>query len=156
MEHRQDHPGNRPPGPHPSEEIPPSEVLARRRAFLEISDADVERVRGLAGLFDSFLDGYVEQFYAHLVAHPVTASFLTDADPRQEGGAPMTRRHPVTASFLTDADLVARLKQAQKRYFESLLGARLDADYVVDRQRIVQLHAHVGLKPPLFLGTYNQ
>ena len=33
--------------------------------FLEISDADVERVRGLAGLFDSFLDGYVEQFFAH-------------------------------------------------------------------------------------------
>ena len=37
-------------------------------------------MRGLAGLFDSFLDGYVEQLYAHLVAHPVTASFLTDGD----------------------------------------------------------------------------
>jgi len=132
MEHRHDHPGNRPPGPHPPEEIPPSEVLAQRRAFLEISDADVERVRGLAGLFDSFLDGYVEQFYAHLAAHPVTASFLTDAD------------------------LVARLKQAQKRYFESLLRARLDADYVVDRQRIGQVHANVGLEPPWFLGAYNQ
>src|SRR5271166_5233005 len=81
MNHRQDHPGSRPTGPHPSEEIPPSEVLAQRRAFLEISDADVERVRGLAGLFDSFLDGYVEQLFAHLVAHPVTASLLTDAAP---------------------------------------------------------------------------
>ena len=132
MEHRQDHPGNRPPGPHPPEEIPPSEVLAQRRAFLEISDADVERVRGLAGLFDSFLDGYVEQLFAHLVAQPVTASFLTDAD------------------------LVAHVKQAQKRYFESLLRARLDADYVVDRQRIGQVHADVGLEPPWFLGAYNQ
>ena len=132
MEHRQDHPGNRPPGPHPSEEIPPSEVLARRRAFLEISDADVERVRGLAGLFDSFLDGYIEQFYAHLVAHPVTASFLTDPT------------------------LVPCLKQAQKRYFESLLRARLDADYVVDRQRIGQIQADVGLEPPWFLDAYNQ
>jgi len=132
MEHRQDHPGNTPPGPHPSEEIPPSEVLARRRAFLEISDADLERVRGLAGLFDSFLDGYVEQLFAHLATHPVTASFLTDAD------------------------LVAHVKQAQKRYFESLLRARLDADYVVDRQRIGQVHADVGLEPPWFLGAYNQ
>ncbi|MGB2609599.1 MAG: protoglobin domain-containing protein [Isosphaeraceae bacterium] len=132
MEHRQDHPGNRPPGPHPSEEIPPSEVLARRRAFLEISDADVERVRGLAGLFDSFLDGYVEQFHTHLVAHPATASFLTDAH------------------------LVARLKQAQKRYFESLFRARLDADYVVDRQRIGQIQADVGLEAPWFLDAYNQ
>jgi len=83
MEHRQDHPGNRPPGPHSSEEISPSEVLARRCAFLEISDADVERVRGLAGLFNSFLNGYVEQLFAHLAAHPVTASFLTDATQRR-------------------------------------------------------------------------
>jgi len=133
MEYRQDHSGNRPPGPHPSEEIPPSEVLARRRAFLEISDADVERVRGLAGLFDSFLDGYIEQLYAHLVAH-----------------------HPVTASFLTDPTLVPCLKQAQKRYFESLLRARLDADYVIDRQRIGQFQADFGLEPPWFLGAYNQ
>jgi signal transduction histidine kinase len=107
-------------------------VLARRRAFLEISDADVERVRGLAGLFDSFLDGYVEQFNAHLVAHPVTASFLTDPT------------------------LVPCLKQAQKRYFESLFRARLDADYVVDRQRIGQIQADVGLEPPWFLDAYNQ
>ena len=131
MKHQHDTLGNRPPGPHPWE-IPPSELLARRRAFLEISDADVERVRGLAGLFDSFLDGYVEQFFAHLVAHPVTASFLTD-------GA-----------------RVACLEQAQKRYFESLLQAQLDADYVVDRQRIGQVHADVGLEPPWFLGAYNQ
>ena len=48
------------------------------------------------------------------------------------------------------------LKQAQKRYFESLLRARLDADYVVDRQRIGQVHADVGLEPPWFLGAYNQ
>ena len=132
MNHQHDHPSNRPPGPHPPEEIPPSEVLAQRRAFLEISDADVERVRGLAGLFDSFLDGYVEQLFAHLAAHPVTASFLTDAT------------------------LVPCLKEAQKRYFESLLGARLDADYVVYRQRIGQVHADVGLEPPWFLGAYNQ
>ena len=132
MEHRQDHPSSRPPGPHPSEEIPPSEVLARRRAFLEISDADVERVRGLAGLFDSFLDGYIEQLFAHLAAHPVTASFLTDFTQ------------------------VPCLKQAQKQYFESLLRAQLDADYVVDRQRIGQAHADVDLKPSWFLGAYNQ
>ena len=132
MKHQHDPLGGRPPGPHPSEETPPSEVLAQRRAFLEISDADTERVRGLAGLFDSFLDGYVEQFFAHVAAHPVTASFLTDP----------TR--------------VPCLKQAQKQYFESLLRAQLDADYVVNRQRIGQAHADVGLKPSWFLGAYNQ
>src|SRR5271166_7041412 len=132
MKHQHDPLGNRPPGSHPSEEISPSELLARRRAFLEISDADVERVRGLANLFDSFLDDYVEQFFAHLIAHPVTASLLTNPT------------------------LVPCLKQAQKQYFESLLRARLDADYVVDRQRIGQVHADVGLEPPWFLGAYNQ
>ena len=115
-----------------SEEIPPSEVLAQRRAFLEISDADVERVRGLSDLFDSFLDGFVEQFYAHLLTNPVTATFLTDAA------------------------VVARLKQGMKGYFESLLRARMDADYVVDRRRIGQIHAEVGLEPQWFLGAYNQ
>ena len=132
MKHQHDPSGNGMPGPHPSEEILPSEVLARRCAFLDISDADVERVRGLLDLFDSFLDGFIEQFSTHLLANPVTASFLTDAA------------------------LVARLKQVQKRYFESLLQARLDADYVVDRRRIGQVHADVGLEPPWFLGAYNQ
>ena len=51
---------------------------------------------------------------------------------------------------------MARLKQAQKQYFESLLQARLDADYVVDRQRIGQVLADVGLEPPWFLGAYDQ
>jgi signal transduction histidine kinase len=129
MTHQHDPLGNRPPGPHPSEEIPPSEVLARRRAFLEISDADTERVRGLAGLFDSFLDGYIEQLFAHMAAHPVTASFPTD---------------------------VPCLKQALKQYFESVLRARLDADYVVDRQRVGQAYADFGLEPSWFLGAYNQ
>ena len=42
------------------------------------SDANGERVREPAGLFDSFDDGYAEQLFAPLAAHPVTASFLTD------------------------------------------------------------------------------
>ena len=132
MKHQYDPPDNGMPGPHPSEEILPSEVLAQRRAFLEISDADVERVRELSDLFDSFLDGFVEQLYTHLLANPVTATFPTNAS------------------------LVARIKQNLQGYFESLLRAQLDADYVVDRQRIGQVHANVGLEPQWFLGAYNQ
>jgi signal transduction histidine kinase len=116
----------------PTEGRTPAEVLLNRRAFLEISDVDLERVRGLAELFGSYLDEFVEQFYAHLFA-----------------GA-------VTASFLTDPELVARLKQTQKQYFASLLEARLGVDYVADRRRIGRKHAEVGLEPQWFLGAYNQ
>ena len=136
MKHQFDPPGKRMPGPNPPGETPLSEVLAQRFAFLEISDADVERVRELADLFDSFLDGFGEQFFTHLIANPVTASFLTDAA------------------------VVARLKQAIKGYFESLFRARIDVDYVVDRRRIGEIHADVGLRGRLetqwFLGVYDQ
>ena len=132
MEHQFDPPGKRMPGPNPPGETPLSEVLAQRLAFLEISDADVERVRGLSDLFDSFLDGFGEQFFTHLLANPVTASFLTDAA------------------------VVARLKQAIKGYFESLLRARIDVDYVVNRRWIGEVHAEIGLEPQWFLGAYNQ
>jgi signal transduction histidine kinase len=109
-----------------------ADILARRRAFLEISDRDLEQVRALAGFFGSFLDEFVDDFYRHLFSTPVTASFLTD---------------PV---------LVSRLKESQKRYFESLLQARLNADYVADRRRIGRAHAEVGIEPEWFLGAYNQ
>jgi len=116
----------------PPEGRTPAEVLTHRRAFLNITDDDLSRVRALAGVFDSFLDEFVEEFYSHLFANPITASFLSDPA------------------------LVARLRQTQKRYFESLLKARLDTDYVSDRRRIGERHAEIGLEPQWFLGAYNQ
>jgi signal transduction histidine kinase len=107
-------------------------VINKRRAFLELTDTDLERVQGLAVAFHSFLDTFVDQFYAHLFAHPETASLLTDRE------------------------LVARLKQAQRHYFETLVHAQIDAGYAEERWQIGRAHAEVGLEPQWFLGAYNQ
>jgi signal transduction histidine kinase len=110
----------------------PAEVLAVRRAFLDITEDDCQRVRALGQAFRAFADEFVERFYAHLFSFPETAAFLQDPE------------------------LVAQLKGLQKRYFESLLEAELDATYVVGRRRIGQAHAEIGLQPLWFLGAYNQ
>lgn len=107
-------------------------VLSERRAFLELSDLDVERVRAVASMFQSYLDEFMDLFYDHLFSNSTAASYLTDPE------------------------LVERLKRTQRRYFESVLEARLDAAYVRDRLRIGQTHAEVGLEPQWFLGAYNQ
>lgn len=127
--------GPSPEGPStalPAESVSPADVLERRKAFLSLTEADLQRVHSLGDLFRSFLDEFVEQFYKHLF------------------------RHPVTAALLQDPQLVARLKQTQKQYFENLVRGRLDPGYVEDRWRIGSKHAEVGLEPQWFLGAYNQ
>jgi signal transduction histidine kinase len=109
-----------------------AEVLATRRAFLQITEEDCERVRALGQAFRSFGDEFVEQFYAHLFSFPSTSAFLQDPE------------------------LVARLRGLQKQYFQNLLEANLGADYVASRRRIGQAHAEVGLEPQWFLGAFNQ
>ncbi|MEO6811028.1 MAG: protoglobin domain-containing protein, partial [Isosphaeraceae bacterium] len=107
-------------------------MFGERRAFLELSDLDVERVRAMALMFRSHLDDFTDCFYQHLSADPTPSSYLTDPE------------------------MVGRLKQTQRRYFESMLEVQLDAAYVCDRLRIGRAHAEVGLEPQWFLGAYNQ
>jgi signal transduction histidine kinase len=109
-----------------------AEVLATRRAFLQITEEDCERVRGLGQSFRAFADEFVDRFYTHLFSFPETAAFLRDPE------------------------LAAQLKGLQKGYFESLLEANLSAEYVAGRRRMGQAHAEVGLEPLWFLGAFNQ
>ncbi|MEO8941913.1 MAG: ATP-binding protein, partial [Isosphaeraceae bacterium] len=86
----------------------------------------------MALMFRSHLDDFTDCFYQHLSADPTPSSYLTDPE------------------------MVGRLKQTQRRYFESMLEVQLDAAYVCDRLRIGRAHAEVGLEPQWFLGAYNQ
>lgn len=106
--------------------------LAERLAFLEITESDRERLRGLAPLLNSRAAAFVEQFYRHLFAFDETARFLQDPQ------------------------LVVRLKEAQQAHLESMLAAEWDADYVERRYRVGDAHAQVGISPNIFLGAYNQ
>lgn len=107
-------------------------VLRERCAFLHITAKDCDHVRELASLFGTYIEPFVESFYAHLKAFAGTAALLQDPA------------------------VVQRLKGLQKQYFESLLRANLNVGYIEERQRIGWVHARVGVEPHWFLGAFNQ
>jgi signal transduction histidine kinase len=106
--------------------------LARRLAYLGLTEADAERLRSMAPIYRRHASAIVNAFYDHLYAFPVTAGFL--GDPA----------------------VVARLKKVQRKHFESVFLARWDDQFVDDRVRVGQAHADVGIQPEWFLGAYNQ
>ena len=114
-----------------SSEAAPME-LARRLAFLCLSEADAENLRALTPIFRRHADAFVEDFYRHLFAF-------------QE-----------TSNFFGDPSVVARLKIAQKQHIESMLEAQWGEAYVEQRRKVGLRHAEVGIEPALFLGAYNQ
>ena len=106
--------------------------LAKRLAFLGLSDAVAERLRALAPALRGCGDQFVEAFYEHL------ASFEE------------------TAKFLRDASLVERLKRLQLEHFESMLEARWDKSFVERLNRVGRVHADRGLQPQFMLAAYFQ
>jgi signal transduction histidine kinase len=118
-------------GPRPEDQG--NEVdLPARLAFLGLTVDDAARLRSMTPGFAAYADRFVEAFYAHLTSFPESQQFLRD--PR----------------------LVARLKQAQRAHFASLLEAAWDAEYLERHVRVGHAHAEVGVAPQLFLGAYNQ
>jgi signal transduction histidine kinase len=106
--------------------------LARRLGFLQINEADRQRLRELAPQLKSYAADFVETFYRHLFAFEETARFLQDPA------------------------LVARLKESQQSHLESMLEADWNEGYVERRYRVGDVHAQVGISPQIFLGGYNQ
>jgi len=123
------------PLPIPKPSIPndadPEIDLAGRLAFLGLKPEDARTLHELAPIFQDFADRFVAAFYEHLFSF----------EP--------------TAQFLQDPERLARLKQMQRQYFESLLQAGWNKNYVEHRNRIGQTHRDVGLAPEWFLGAYS-
>jgi signal transduction histidine kinase len=106
--------------------------LEKQLAFLQLSDADQQRLQALRPAFAEFSRDFVDAFYAHLY------------------------RFDETARLLSDETTVERLKTQQLAHLESMLGAQWDDAYVERRQAVGQAHADRGLEPEFFLGAYNQ
>ena len=107
-------------------------TLAQRLAFLQIADEDRRRLRTMAPRLEACSDSFVEQFYRHLF------------------------RFEDTARFLEDPELVTRLKRMQQAHLSSMLEGDVNDDYVAQRRRVGDVHAHIGINPEMFLGAYNQ
>ena len=111
-----------------------AEEIAKRKAFLELGEGDIESLRELYNGIDAEGDQgfFVDGFYEHLFGFPDIAHLISDE-----------------ATF-------ARLRRSQSAYFRSLVAGHYDADYVRDRLRIGDVHERVGLDLKWYLGAYNK
>ena len=105
--------------------------LEERKKFLGIETDDVERVRALDAFADATLDRLIDPLYEHFLKFSETSKLF------------QSPRH------------VARVKDAQRRFFRELISAEYDADYLAGRLRVGRTHERIGLTPEWYLGAYG-
>jgi rsbT co-antagonist protein RsbR len=106
--------------------------IEKRREFLAIDELDVKRLGEIREFAHENVEGIVEEFYSHLLSFPQTAAFFRD--PK----------------------VLARVKQAQTRYFLDLVGGSYGDDYVRNRLKIGRLHQNIDLGFDVYLGAYRR
>jgi chemotaxis family two-component system sensor kinase Cph1 len=104
--------------------------LVNRLAYLELGEADLERLQGLRPTLAARAGELVEGFYQHLQRFPETAAFLKDAATRE------------------------RLLAQQRSYLLSLSEPVIDEAHIESRREIGRTHARIGLEPAWYLGAY--
>ena len=106
--------------------------IAARRAFLELDEADAQRLRAMRGQLAAAHHGFADGFYEYL------------------------QRLPELAALLPDDATVARLKAAHGRYFDSLVAGDYGEAYVAGRLRVGMTHARIGLTPKWYVGAFRK
>jgi methyl-accepting chemotaxis protein len=104
--------------------------LDERLAFLQITAADRDAVRGCADLVRDTVADVIDGLYDHLQASGRVAHLLTD-----------------------DAT-IERLKRAQIAYYDRMVSGDWDQEYYEHRLKIGFVHERVGLDPEYYLGAY--
>ncbi|MBZ5710592.1 protoglobin domain-containing protein [Nannocystis pusilla] len=105
--------------------------LATRRAYFEIEDSGLERLRRLEPFAQKHMDDVVEDFYRLILGHPASRSYFPD-----------------------DAT-IRRVKRLQRDYFLQLFAGRCDLSYVEDRLRVGAAHEAIGMPPRWYIGAYR-
>ncbi|MEI8258935.1 MAG: protoglobin domain-containing protein [Deltaproteobacteria bacterium] len=105
--------------------------IARRRLFLEFSDEDVARLRGLHEQARGDAGRVIDRFYDHLM------------------------RFDETREFFRDARVLERVKRAQTAYFLQLTEGVYDKGYMASRVRIGFIHQRINLPLKAYFGAYN-
>jgi diguanylate cyclase (GGDEF)-like protein/PAS domain S-box-containing protein len=106
--------------------------IARRKAFLEFTAEDAALLHALHTTLQTLAPDFANAFYDHLLAFEET------------------RR------FIPDAQLLARIKQTQAAYFESLTAGDYGPEYIANRLRVGVVHQRIGLEPKWYLGAYGK
>lgn len=110
-------------------ELTEAEVF-ERKAYLEITSADEQRLRDAHPLLQQHADEIIERFYSYLLAHS------------------HTRR------ILSEPGLLPRLKALQRKYFEELTSGEYGIEYFENRLRVGDAHHRIALSPEWYLGAY--
>ena len=106
------------------------EEVARRKAFLEFGDDDVEVLKSLNEAAAGYAKAVIEDLYRH---------FLSFEETR---------------AFFTEQKVLEHVKKMQTEYFLRLTEGDYGADYVENRLKIGAVHERVNLAPKWYLGAY--
>jgi PAS domain S-box-containing protein len=106
----------------------PADYL-ERLDFLEFDVHDARLLADLAAPYAADAAALSDHFYQHLLSFPRLRAILDD---------------------LT----LARLKPAQRAYFERLFGGEYGRTYAESRVRVGAAHERVGLEPAWYIGSY--
>jgi rsbT co-antagonist protein RsbR len=97
--------------------------LRARRAFFELTDADLARLAALRPFAEKVTEAVVDDFYKLILSQPETKKFFADEAA------------------------VRRVKKTQREYFLGLFAGRFDLAYVEDRLRVGAALDRFGLEP---------
>ena len=106
--------------------------LRSRRAFCELTDEDLARLKSLRAFAEKHTTEVVDAFYDLLLSHPETRKFFPDEAT------------------------IRRVKRTQSDYFLGLFEGRCDLAYVEDRLRVGAVHERIGLAPKWYLAAYRK
>jgi signal transduction histidine kinase/CheY-like chemotaxis protein len=106
--------------------------IARRKDYLSFEDDDILILQQLHSYFKPRHRGHIDAFYEHLL------------------------QFEELREFLRDDTTIARLKQVQVTYFQTLLAGRYDWPYVMLRMRVGIAHHRIGLTPQWYIGAYQK
>jgi rsbT co-antagonist protein RsbR len=106
--------------------------LERRKLFVALEAADIERVRSVRDIVERNVDGYVATFFRAL--------------ERAEEAAPLF------ASPATVADIKAR----KREHLMALVAGEYGVPYAEQRIALAMIYGRAGLEARVFLGAFHQ
>ena len=107
--------------------------VAQRKAFLELTDEDINLLKKIHDLLIPFQSEFVDIFYEHIFSFKEMRDVLSRSDISIES-----------------------LKSTQLAYFQSLTSGNYDVDYFDNRLKVGLAHARIGLDTRWYIGAYRK
>ncbi|WP_010544013.1 protoglobin domain-containing protein, partial [Sphingomonas elodea] len=104
--------------------------MKSRLTFMEMDEPQREALRATQPWVETILGDALDRFYARAASTPETSKFFRD------------QAH------------MNRAKTAQQKHWARIAAAEFNQDYHASARRIGATHAHIGLEPRWYVGSY--